>query len=330
MRRSQPFLLAAMILLLLVGAGCGASSEVEEKDPFLVSLAQKVDLARLVEAIDYMASENLEGRPSGSVQSQELEAYLEEKMSGLGLEPLDELGLEGYRQEFPVPSDRCYLQETLPADTPLTCANILAKIPGESSREMIVLTANYDGLGIDASSGAIYPGADYNASGAAAVLELATVFSGLEEKPEKSLIFAFLGAEECGGYGSSALAEALEASGLRDEVLIINIEGLGAGDGDYMDIWDLNYRKNRPTVEAADQAASLLDVVLELGGADPGTSAGVFFLYHIPAVTCDWSWFERNEHADFHLPSDTPDKINQDGLLQATQVIAVTAWTLAE
>jgi hypothetical protein len=97
-----------------------------------------------------------------------------------------------------------------------------------------------------------------------------------------------------------------------------------------MDVWDLNYRKNRPTVEAVDEAASLLDLELELGGADPGTSAGTFFLYHIPAVTCDWSWFERTDHPDFHLPSDTADKIDREGLLRVTQVIAVAAWTLTE
>ena len=320
---------ALLITLLLAGAGCGAALTDDTDDPFLLSLAESVDTTRMMETIEYMASEALRGRPSGSVQSQELEAFLEERMAELGLVPLDELGLDSYRQEFPVPSDRCFLEDPPPADTPITCANILAKIPGASSEEMIVLTANYDGLGVDASSGAIYPGADYNASGASAVLELARIFSALEYAPEKTLVFALLGAEECGVFGSAALAEAFETEGLRDSVRIINVEGIGAGDGYYMDVWDLNYRKNRPTVEALDTAASLLEVVLELGGADPGTSASTFFLYHMPAVTCDWSWFERDSHPDFHLPSDTPDKINQAGLLQVTQVLAVATWTLA-
>jgi aminopeptidase YwaD len=319
---------ASLIALLVAGAGCGSSST-DTGDAFLLSLADSVDTARMMETIDYMASEALRGRPSGSVQSQELEGFLAERMAELGLEPVGELGLDGYRQEFPVPSDRCFLEDPPPAGTAITCANILAEIPGTSSEEMIVLTANYDGMGVDASSGAIYPGADYNASGASAVLELAHIFSGLKEVPPKTLVFAFLGAEECGGYGSAALAEAFETNGLRDAVRIINIEGIGAGDGYYMDVWDLNYRKNRPTVEALDAAASLLDVVLELGGADPGTSASTFFLYHMPAVTCDWAWFERDSHPDFHLPSDTPDKINQEGLLQVTQVLAVTTWILA-
>lgn len=330
---SYPKLILAVALaaLLLAGAGCGKSSpSPEEKDPFLISLSEKVDTERMMGYIEYLASDELAGRAAGSPQSQELEGFLEEQWRELGLEPAGELGLEGYRQEFPVPSDRCFLQDPPPEVTEIACANIIGKVPGTAGEELIILTANYDGLGIDASTGEIYPGADYNASGTSAVIELATIFASLDLQADKTLVFALLGAEECGGYGGAALAEALEAEGWGDRVHIINLEGLGAGDGYYMDVWDLNYRKNRPTVEAIDEAASLLEVVLELGGADPGTSASTFFLFHIPAVTCDWSWFERDDHPDFHLPSDTPDRINQEGLLQVTQVAAVATWTLAE
>lgn len=326
----KPLLAAALIALLLVGSGCGASAPPAEADPFLLSFADKVDVARMMETIDYLASEELRGRPAGSPQSAELEQNLEERMRELGLEPASQLGLEGYRQEFPVPPERCFLEDPPPPDEPVNGTNIIGKIAGESEDELIVLTANYDSLGVDTSTGAIYAGADYNASSAAAILELASVFSSLERKPAKSLIFALLGAEECGGYGSAALTESLETGGFHDDVLAINLEGLGAGEGDYMDVWDLNYRKNRPTVEAVDEAAELLEVELELGGADPGTSAATFFLFHLPAVTIDWSWFERGDHPDFHLPSDTPDKIKQDGLRQVTRVVAVATWLLAQ
>ncbi|MFW6113534.1 MAG: M28 family metallopeptidase, partial [Actinomycetota bacterium] len=208
-------------------------------------------------------------------------------------------------------------------------ANILGELEGEKSDEMIIFTANYDGLGKDVDTGNIYPGADYNASGVSSVMELARILSSQGSKPAKTLVFALLGAEECGGFGSQALAEALETEDLKDSVHIINLEGLGAGEGDYMDIWDLKYSKNLPVVDAVEEAAGILDVIVELGGADPGTSASTFFLYHIPAVTCDWSWFERDEHPDFHLPSDVTERINQTGLLRVTQVAAVAAWLMA-
>ena len=328
MRAPGPLLAACLSLLLLAGAGCGAPPDSGQREAFLLSLAREVDAARMMETIEFMAGEGLAGRPSGSPQSRRLEAHIEERMALYGLRPLDELGLEGFRQEFPVPPERCFLEPPPPPDEPVVCANILAKLPGSSSREMIVLAANYDGLGTDISSGAMYPGADYNASGSSALMELARVLSSREERPASSIVFAFLGAEECGGFGAAALAEALEDGGLRDEVRVINIEALGAGGGGYMDVWDLNYRKNRPTVRALDEAAALLGVVVEPGGADPGTSAGVFFLHHIPAVTCDWSWFSRDEHPHFHQPGDTPESIEEEGLLQVTRVVGVAAWIL--
>jgi Peptidase family M28 len=322
--------IVAAILLASAAFGCGSSSSPSSDEEQLQSLAKEVDASRMMETVEYLASEELSGRPAGSPASATLEEYLEARLEELGLDPVGRLGLDGYRQEFQVPAERCFLEEEMPADATVTCANLIGGIPGEPDSEMVVFTANYDGLGRDAETGDIYPGADYNASGAAAVLELARVFSSRKEKPAKTMVFALLGAEECGAYGSQALADALQANDLRQSVRIINLEGLGAGDGDYMDIWDLNYRKNRPTVEAMDSAAYALDVELELGGADPGTAASIFFLYHLPAVTCDWSWFERGEHPDFHLPSDTPDKIDQDGLLAVTKVVAGAGWLLAQ
>jgi hypothetical protein len=334
--RSRPFLivvtLAFIIALLAVSIGCDdgpppATSEIVPEST--LALADEVDVSRMMEVVGYLSSEELKGRPTGSTESAEVQDYLQEQLSELGLVPVEQLGLEDFRQEFEVPPERCFLENPPPSDQPVIAANILGMIPGESTEDMVILTANYDGLGRDLDTGSVYPGADYNASGVSSVLELATIFASLDDKPQKTLVFAFLDAEECGSYGSQALAEALETSGLRRNVRIINLEGLGAGDGDYMDIWDLNYSKNRETVEAVELAAEALGVELELGGQDPGTSAGAFFLYHLPAVTCDWSWFERSEHPDFHLPTDTADRIKEVGMLKVTQVVEVATMLLA-
>jgi len=334
--RSRPFLIVVTLVfitaLLAVGAGCDDSSPPETSEivpESTLDLADEVDVSRMMEVVGYLSSEELKGRPTGSTESAEVQDYLEKQLSELGLVPVEQLGLEDFRQEFEVPPERCFLEDPSPSDQPVIAANILGMIPGESTEDMVILTANYDGLGQDLDTGSVYPGADYNASGVSAVLELATIFASLDYKPQKTLVFAFLDAEECGSYGSQALAEALETSGLRQDVRIINLEGLGAGDGDYMDIWDLNYSKNRETVEAVELAAEALGVELELGGQDPGTSAGAFFLYHLPAVTCDWSWFERSEHPDFHLPTDTADRVKEVGMLKVTQVVAVATMLLA-
>ncbi|MBC7252690.1 MAG: M20/M25/M40 family metallo-hydrolase [Actinobacteria bacterium] len=323
---------ALLLAALALAVGCGNATsppEGEVSDVLAERITGMVDISRMMETVRFLAGEELAGRATGSPQSAMLEGYLCERLQELGLEPVSPLGLTDFRQSFQVPADRCYLdRETQPGEV-VEASNILGMLRGEAE-DMIILTANYDGLGRDPQSGEVYPGADYNASGTAAVLEAARVLVSLEEPPGKTLVFALLGGEECGGYGASALAEAIEERGLRERARIINLEGLAAGDGDYMDVWDLNYRPNRETVKALEEAAEILGVTLELGGADPGSSAGTFFMYHVPAVTCDWSWFERSEHPDFHRVTDTPERMNSEGLLKVTRVVTLAAWLLAQ
>lgn len=282
----------------------------------------------MMQTIDYLAGSELNGRATGSPESAVLEQYLEQRFSDLGLEPASVFGLSGYRQEFQVPSERVFI-ENMPAGQAVTAANILGEIPGQPGSQTLVLAANYDGLGSDPKTGSFFPGADYNASGVSAVLELARIFTLEDKKPQKNVVFALMGGEECGNYGAQTLAEAIESGGMTGSVSVINIEGIGAGQGDYMDVWDLDYGKNKKMAEALDSAAAAVGVTLEPGGQDAGTSANVFFLYHEAAVTCDWSWYERSEHPDFHTTNDTPDKINQDGLRSITEVVAEATWNLA-
>jgi Peptidase family M28 len=326
MRSRLPLAGIIVTLLLLSAAGCGAPQG--GNDSGQSRFAGKADSGRMMQTISYMAGEELQGRPTGSPQSAELESYLMKQFSDLGLQPPEALGLTDYREEFPVPTERLFLENT-PSGETVTAANILGEIRGEPGSEILILAANYDGLGIDVKTGSIYPGADYNASGSSAVLELARLFSEIKQRPKKTVMFALLGGEECGNYGSQALAAAIESAGLRQAVSIINIEGIGAGQGNYMDVWNLDYRKNEPAADALAGAADLLGVELEPGGADSGTSSNVFFLFHQAAVTCDWSWYERSEHPDFHKTSDVAEKINEQGLKNVTEVVAQATWDLA-
>ena len=92
-----------------------------------------------------------------------------------------------------------------------TSYNVIARISGtERKDEYIIYTAHWDHLGIgrkDASGDSIYNGALDNASGTAGLLEIAKAFMSLENKPERTVVFLAVTAEEQGLWGSAWYAE---------------------------------------------------------------------------------------------------------------------------
>ncbi|HEX4963587.1 MAG TPA: M28 family metallopeptidase [Thermoanaerobaculia bacterium] len=92
-------------------------------------------------------------------------------------------------------------------------ANVLGLLPGSDPKlkdEVVILTAHHDHLGIgtpDKSGDKIYNGAIDNASGCAQVLAMAKAFAALPERPKRSILIAFVAAEEQGLLGSEYLAK---------------------------------------------------------------------------------------------------------------------------
>ena len=82
--------------------------------------------------------------------------------------------------------------------------NVLGKIEGKNPNEFVVIGAHYDHLGIDPTleGDCIYNGADDNASGVSAVLQVAKAFIASGIQPERTVIFAFWDGEEKGLLGS--------------------------------------------------------------------------------------------------------------------------------
>src|SRR6218665_111973 len=111
-------------------------------------------------------------------------------------------------------------------------ANVLGLLPGSApslSSEVVLYTAHHDHLGLkaDAKPGedAIYNGAVDNASGVAALLEVARAFTLLPKAPPRSILFAAVAAEEQGLLGSSYLAEHLPVPAGR-VAANVNMDGL--------------------------------------------------------------------------------------------------------
>ena len=98
---------------------------------------------------------------------------------------------------------------------PFDTNNVVARLPGSDPKlrdEAVLYSAHHDHLGIgtgddDDPKDTIYNGAIDNAGGTATVLELARVWSTMEPRPKRSILFAFVAAEEQGLLGSAYLGE---------------------------------------------------------------------------------------------------------------------------
>jgi Zn-dependent M28 family amino/carboxypeptidase len=135
------------------------------------------------------------------------------RIAALGGKSLDELVAAARKRDFhPVPLG---VTTSLAWETTLRrieTANVLGLLPGSDPKlreEVVVFSAHHDHLGVgaaDKDGDAIYNGAVDNASGCAQLLSIADAFMALPEKPRRSVLFAFVAAEEQGLRGSEYFA----------------------------------------------------------------------------------------------------------------------------
>ena len=219
--------------------------------------------------------------------------------------------------------------------------------------EAVVIGAHYDHLGkggqgsLALNSQEIHHGADDNASGIAAMLELARQFAEAKNN-KRTLIFIAFGGEEEGLIGSKAyvnnpvfpLAKTvamvnLDMVGrLKDEKLTIG--GIGTASewkgliaqknlqvGSPTELKPLNLPQANSTLESPAGSATKIafaktaafQLSLNEDGFGPSDHSS-FYGKQIPVL-----FFFTGTHEDYHKPSDTADKINYDGLLKITNYV---------
>src|SRR5690554_5216917 len=269
--------------------------------------AQQVEREVLLKDIEYLSSEELEGRKPMTEGSVKARQYLSERFVSLGMTSQ----FKDYTQSFPL-----FPREG--GDVLGEGINVIGFIPGEETEKIIVITAHYDHLGeVD---GAIYLGADDNASGTAALLALAAYFS--ENKPRHSMIFAALDAEEMGLQGAHALVSDFPFP-LNTVILNINLDMISKNErNELYAVGTAHYPHLRPLLEAASKETAIR---LLFGHDKPGTDMqdwthssdhAAFHEKGIPFV-----YFGVEDHEDYHKATDTFERIDQDFYYQAVNLI---------
>ena len=198
--------------------------------------------------------------------------------------------------------------------------NIVAALPPAAGvDEYVLVGAHYDHLGLGGGSsmarageeGQIHPGADDNASGTAVVLELAAALAQQRaEHPEKmrrGIIFALWSGEEIGLLGSAAFCEKPPVP-LAKIVAYVNFDMVGRLRENKLTVQGVGSSKLwRRELEKRNVAAGF-NLTLQ---DDPYLPTDTTSIYpkRIPVLN-----FFTGSHEDYHRPTDTPDKLNLEGM----------------
>lgn len=258
---------------------------------------------RLAEYVYYFASDSLRGREAGSADAAKARDYIVERYKECGLKPLS-------AGSYLVPFTRDGKQYT----------DVVAVIEGNSLKdEYIVLGAHYDHLGV--KKGQVYPGADDNASGSAAIIEIARELSARRGELQRSVIIAAFDAEEIGLYGSTYLAEYLDALvGLDKIKLMMSVDMVGRySTGGGLTLEGIATIKNGKKIAAgvAGQHALKIKTKNFETSVMTATDTDAFARKGVPTLAVS-----TGLHPQYHKPADKPELVDYEGLDKVSGYLA--------
>ena len=222
----------------------------------------------------------------------------------------------------------------------LSIKNVVAYLPGKGPHrdEFVVVGAHYDHLGRGETGtmsrlnrNEIHNGADDNASGTAAVLQMAKEFAQRKEPPPRSILFCAFTGEERGLLGSAHFLKECPVD-VDKIVAMFNLDMVGRLNGEKLEVGGSG------TAEAFDAIVEQVDQDSPLSFKPPGAQYGgrggigpsdhaSFAAKHIPVL-----FFFTGVHLDYHRPTDDADKVNYAGMVQIVEasVEIVDAMTRME
>lgn len=312
--RRRAALRSLTCIVAVLGQACASTRTGGTKT---LSPTRGPDANALRSDIAYLASDLLEGRRTGTAGNDSAAAYIARRFAALGLTAF---GTE-YLQHFvarPVP------MHGMAAES-LTTQNVVAMLPGRDPTlrgQYVVIGAHFDHLG-RSTEGALDPdaksairrGADDNASGTAAVLELARLFAAAPTR--RSLVFVAFTGEELGLLGSEYFVEHSPLP-LDSADAMINFDMVGRLRDDKLIVYGVSTARELPALlDSANAGISAEGTprswraplrVTALGDGFGPSDHSSFYARNIPVLH-----FFTDLHDDYHRASDVASKINAPG-----------------
>jgi hypothetical protein len=263
---------------------------------------------QLLEDVRILSADNMQGRLIGTPGGAKARGYILDRLRQIGVSPLPGLDLER-----PFTAQR--------NGKTVNGANIVGFLPGTAgSDRTLLIMAHYDHLGV--RDGQVYNGADDNASGVAAVLQLAT---SLRQKASlHGVVVALIDGEEGGLVGSRSLVRDPEFKDILDKVVLaVNLDMVSRSDRNELYVsGEYHFPFLRPRLEAIAREAP---VKLLLGhdrpeqGHDDWTDQSDHFAFQ--EIRRPWVYFGVEDHPDYHKPTDDFAMIPVDFFHRSTATI---------
>ena len=273
--------------------------------------------------VEHLASDALEGRGTGTAGNDSAAAFIARRFESLRLSTLPN-GCEGSDGALSARCDRKYFQPFvarsaaaahagLPSELPTQ--NVVAVLRGTDptlAGEYIVLGAHFDHLGRSGASAldpdsaeAIRNGADDNASGTAAVMELARLLS--RHAPRRSVVFVTFSGEELGLLGSQRFVERSPVP-IDRVVAMLNFDMVGRLRNQRLIVYGVETATEMRSLVDSAASGTGLDVRAVGDGFGPSDHSS-FYARGVPVLH-----FFTDLHEDYHRATDDADKVSAAGV----------------
>jgi len=310
-----------------------------------IKFSKTIQIEDLYKHISVLSSDSLEGRETGKRGQKMAADYIASFFSSIGIPPFKK---NTYYQKFKVKSERhickcddCdldFFKRIFKSNQTIRGENVLGYIEGSDLKdELLIITAHYDHLGMHDSL--IFNGADDDASGVSAALEIAEAFMLAKKSgngPRRSVLIMPVSGEEKGLLGSRYYTDN-PIYPLENTVANLNIDMIGRLDdwhdnGNYVyligsdrlsyDLHQVNEKMNSEHIG--------LDLDYRFNEEDDPNRYYFrsdhynFAKNNIPVI-----FYFNGVHEDYHKPSDTIEKIDFEKIKVITKLVFLTAWEIA-